>query len=104
MVLGSLVAGLALTCFSLVQSAASLFVVVLVAEGAGMFVLYNVAFASVTRLESPISSARAISIITLLGGIASTVFWPLTLRLETTLGWQNTSIVLGVLVLVVCVP
>ena len=33
---------------------------------------------------------------------ASTVFWPLTLKLNTTLGWRDTYLVYGVLQLAIC--
>ncbi|MCA0044772.1 MFS transporter [Celeribacter litoreus] len=104
MTLGSLIAGGALVALSFVENRTQLFFAILFAEGAGMFVLYNVAFAAVTRLKSPVPPARAISIITLFGGVASTIFWPLTLALETRLGWQGSWIVLGALVLILCVP
>ncbi len=104
MTAGSLVAGSALMAMALVQGPYSLFAVVTLAEAAGMFVLYNVAFAAISRLESPVRPARAISIITLFGGVASTIFWPLTLGLETALGWRSAWVVLGAMVLLICVP
>ena len=104
MTLGSVAAGVALILMSLVEGRIGLFLAVLFAEAAGMFVLYNVAFASVARLDSPVPAARAISVITLFGGVASTIFWPLTLALYNTLGWQTTWVILGLMLLVVCVP
>lgn len=101
---GSVVAGLALICLSLVEGRYGLFLAILVAEGAGMFVLYNVAFASVARLASPVPAPRAISVITLFGGVASTIFWPLTLALEARFGWETTWVLYGLLVLSVCAP
>lgn len=104
MTLGSVAAGLSLMAFAAVEGRYGLFVLILIAEAAGMFVLYNVAFASIARLNSPVRPARAISIITLFGGVASTIFWPSTLALNTAFGWQATWIVLGLIVLIVCVP
>lgn len=104
MTAGSAVAGLALIALSLAKDGYSLFFLILFAEAAGMFVLYNVAFASITRLDSPIAPARSISIITLFGGVASTIFWPLTLWLYNILGWEKTWVVLGIALIVVCVP
>lgn len=101
---GSAVAGLALIAMSLAKDGYSLFFLILIAESAGMFVLYNVAFASITRLDSPIPPARSISIITLFGGVASTIFWPLTLWLYNVLGWEKTWVLLGIVLIVVCVP
>ena len=104
MTVGSGFAVLALLLMSQVDGARGIFFAILLAEAAAMFVLYNVAFAAVARLDSPLPAARAISVITLFGGIASTIFWPFTLYLHGVVGWQNTWIVLGALVIVVCVP
>lgn len=104
MVGGSIVAGLSLTLLSLVEGRYGLFFAILLAEGAGMFVLYNVAFASITRLDLKIPAKQSISIISLFGGIASTIFWPLTLALYNQLGWETTWVVLGIVYLVIATP
>lgn len=104
MTLGSVAAGLAVMALSLASDKLSLFALILLAEAAAMFVLYNVAFASISRLESPVRPARAITVITLFGGVASTVFWPLTLGLTNAFGWRTTWIILGAMVLLICVP
>jgi MFS family permease len=65
--------------------------------------LYEAAFATLNRkLET--GSRKAISTLTLFGGFASTVFWPLTAKLHTMLGWRDTYLWYGVLQLVICVP
>ena len=104
MVGGSVFAGLALVAMSQVNTWQQLFITILVTEAAGMFVLYNVAFASVARVNLSVSSQRSISIITLFGGVASTIFWPLTLALLNSHGWQLTWIILGAAYLIVCLP
>ncbi|MEO0862428.1 MAG: MFS transporter [Pseudomonadota bacterium] len=104
MVGGSAVAGLALMGMSQVSTWQQLFVTILVAEGAGMFVLYNVAFAAVARLDLSVPAQRSITIITLFGGVASTIFWPVTLALFNAYGWETTWVILGVAYLVVSLP
>lgn len=104
MTLGSLAAGFGLMLMSLVEGPYSLFAAILFVEAAAMFVLYNVAFAAIARLDVSVSTQRSISIITLFGGIASTIFWPLTLWLLQDIGWQATWIVLGMATLVISVP
>jgi len=101
---GSVVAGLALMLMALVEGTLALFCTILVAEAAGMFVLYNVAFASVARLDLKIPARKSISIISLFGGIASTIFWPLTLWLYEAHGWQSTWVILGIAYLLVATP
>ena len=104
MVGGSVIAGLSLMALSLVEGRYGLFAVILLAEGAGMFVLYNVAFASIARLDLKIPAKQSISIITLFGGVASTIFWPLTLALFNRYGWETTWVILGIAYLIVCIP
>ncbi len=104
MTFGSLVAGLGLVLLGFVTDPFSLFAVILLVEAAAMFVLYNVAFAAVARLDLSVPTQRSISVITLFGGIASTIFWPLTLLLFNQLGWEGTWIVLGLATAVICVP
>lgn len=101
---GALVAGCALVMMGQVRGPNSLFFAILVAEMAGMFVLYTTAFASVARLDLKIPARKSISIITLFGGIASTVYWPATLALFNEFGWQMTWAVLGVTYLLVAAP
>ena len=100
MTLGSVVASLALMAMSQVEGRTGLFGLILLAEGADMFVLYNVVFASVARLDLGIPPQRSISVITLFGGVASTIFWPLTLALFNRFGWEVTWVILGLSALI----
>lgn len=104
MIAGSVVAGLAVMNLGGVDSQWALFASVLLAEAAGMFVLYDVAFASVARLGLSLPSQRSISIITLFGGVASTIYWPLTLALFNAYGWEMAWRVLGVSYLALSLP
>jgi predicted MFS family arabinose efflux permease len=65
--------------------------------------LYDPAFAVITRLFST-NYRRAITALTLFGGFASTVFWPLTQFLIAAIGWREALLVLAALNLLVCVP
>jgi len=65
--------------------------------------LYDVAFGTAGRLFG--SSARAAIIqIALWGGVASTVFWPLSHALEQGFGWRATCLAFAVLHLAVNLP
>ncbi|WP_051257713.1 MFS transporter [Desulfovibrio cuneatus] len=70
------------------------------AMGAG---LYDMAFATVVRAYG-IASSGIIAGITLLGGFASTVGWPLSHFLLEQFGWQNTLLVWACLHLAVALP
>jgi MFS family permease len=72
--------------------------------GVGMaLTLYEAAFATINRkLET--GSRQAISTLTLFGGFASTLFWPLTAKLHAVLGWRDTYLWYGAIQLAVCLP
>jgi len=72
--------------------------------GAGMaLTLYEPAFAIVIQAW-PADYRRRMGLLTLAGGLASTVFWPLTFALEHRLGWRATVLVYAALHLFVCAP
>ncbi|MBV8426857.1 MAG: MFS transporter, partial [Hyphomicrobiales bacterium] len=50
--------------------------------------LYDAAFASLARIGGP-QARRPISQITLLGGLASTTFWPIGEGLSSLFGWRG---------------
>ncbi|MFJ2262658.1 MFS transporter [Streptomyces sp. NPDC087844] len=64
---------------------------------------YQPAFAAVTRWWGP-DRVRALTIVTLAGGLASTVFAPLTALLADHLGWRTTYVVLAVILAAVTIP
>lgn len=65
--------------------------------------LYPPAFAALTRWWGP-RRVTALTAVTLLGGLASTVFAPLTATLLGHLGWRHAYLVLAGVLLVVTVP
>jgi MFS family permease len=65
--------------------------------------LYAPAFAALTRWWGP-RRVTALTVLTLLAGLASTIFAPLTAALMTQLGWRQTYLVLAVVLAVVTVP
>jgi len=65
--------------------------------------LYNPVFAIITR-RFPLDFRRAIITMTFLGGLASTVFIPLSAWLIDSLGWRHSLWVLAAINLLVCVP
>ncbi|WP_454906691.1 MFS transporter [Variovorax gossypii] len=65
--------------------------------------LYEAAFATVVRLHGQ-DARRAITGITLFAGFASTVGWPLSAYLESTVGWRGACLAWAALHLVVGLP
>lgn len=75
-------------------------VVMGIAMGAG---LYDPAFATLGRLYGA-SARSAITSLTLLGGFASTVCWPLSAWMVEHMGWRDTCFAYAAIQLLVCVP
>ncbi|MGZ8254563.1 MAG: MFS transporter, partial [Burkholderiaceae bacterium] len=103
MTAGSIVGAVLLALLSQVHSVFALYAVW---AGLGVVMaatLYDPAFAVITRLFAS-DYRRAITMLTLFGGFASTVFWPLTQFLIAEIGWRNALLVLALLNLVVCAP
>jgi MFS family permease len=76
----------------------------LVAGVAMAGVLYQPAFSAVTRWFDGRHRIRALTTLTLAGGLASTVFAPLTAALAGPLDWRGVYLVLAAILLVVTVP
>ncbi|HEX4250188.1 MAG TPA: MFS transporter [Pseudonocardia sp.] len=66
--------------------------------------LYPPAFAALTGWYPPAERIRALTTLTLVAGLASTVFAPLTAALLTTLSWRQTFLVLAAVLGLVTVP
>ncbi len=66
-------------------------------------VFYAPAFAALTRFFAP-HAVRALTVLTLVAGFASTVFAPLTAVLSANLDWRTTYLVLTALLAVVTIP
>lgn len=64
---------------------------------------YQPAFAALTRWWAP-DHVRALTIVTLTGGLASTVFAPLTALLSNCLTWRGTYLVLATALAAVTIP
>ncbi|MBT2489934.1 MFS transporter [Streptomyces sp. ISL-96] len=80
------------------------FIAAWVVAGVGMAAtFYQPAFAAVTRWWGS-GRVRALTIVTLAGGLASTVFAPLTAVLADHLGWRTTYVVLAVILAAVTIP
>ena len=100
---GSLLVAALLALHSQISSLAGFYAVWAGLGAALAATLYNPAFAVVTR-RFPDDFRRAIITLTFLGGLASTVFIPLSAALVAQLGWRYTLWVLAALHLLVCAP
>lgn len=65
--------------------------------------LYDAAFAALVQV-APSRGRRAISYLTLFGGFASTIFWPIAHYLNERVGWRDTLVVFAFVNLLICLP
>jgi predicted MFS family arabinose efflux permease len=92
-----------LVVMSQAQTVAAFFIAWVVL-GVGMAAgLYDAAFASVVEIQGE-SVQRTIAGITLIAGFASTIGWPLTSALESSLGWRGAILVWAGINLAVALP
>jgi len=103
MTAGSLLAGVCLLAHGWVTSKAGLYAVWTGLGLAMAAILYSPVFAVVTR-RFPHDFRRAIITMTFLGGLASTVFIPVTAWLIDGLGWRHAMMALAALHVLVCAP
>lgn len=100
---GSILAVLAMALLAAAPNAAVMVAGWLVAGAAMAACLYDPAFATLAQLAGT-RYRRAVTALTLFGGFASTVFWPVSLLLLEAYGWRATFAAYAALHLLVCLP
>lgn len=104
MAAGSVGAAVALAVLAQVGSLPALVAGLMLAEVVAAAILYDAAFAALAQGVGAARARRAITLMTLIGGFASTVFWPITSALSDAVGWRDTWLIFAVLHLAVCLP
>ncbi|MGW0247537.1 MFS transporter [Nocardia goodfellowii] len=100
---GSVLGVASLTLVASAQHLAWFFAGWLLVGAAKSAVLYQPAFAALTRWHG-VRRVRAMTILTLSGGLASTVFAPLTAAIAQRFDWRATYLVLAGLLAVLTIP
>jgi predicted MFS family arabinose efflux permease len=100
---GSALASIALAVLAFAQGTTTLMAGFALAGLAMAGCLYDPAFATLHRISGT-AYRKAVTALTLFGGFASTVFWPLSQFLLDAFGWRATFGIYAALNLVVCVP
>ncbi|MFB6619911.1 MFS transporter [Streptomyces sp. NPDC056367] len=103
MTAGSVLGVLSLLVMAAAPNLAVFFAGWLLAGAAMAAILCQPAFAALTRWWAP-DHVRALTIVTLAGGLASTVFAPLTAVLADHMSWRATYVVLAGILAVLTVP
>lgn len=103
MVLGTLAATLALALYAVMQNAWQFAVITFLAEFVAFAVQYDAGFAALAQRHG--QDARShVTLVTLIAGFASTVFWPLDQWLLTLMDWRDVYLVLAAINLVLALP
>lgn len=101
--LGSVLAAVACTLLAAAQGPLTVLAGWVLAGIAMGATLYDPAFATLHQLAGT-EYRRAVTALTLFGGFASTVFWPLSQYILDTFGWRTAYVTYAVLHLVLCLP
>lgn len=103
MVWGSLAAALALAACALAPERVTFALGLVAIEVASAFVFYATAFAVLAQAAGG-HAQRSITHLTLIGGFASTIFWPITAALHDVMSWREVYLTYAALNLAICVP
>jgi MFS family permease len=103
MAVGSLAAALALAGLSAARGPAGFLAALLAVNLIGFTVFYNTAFTALTQIVGR-DARRPITELTLIGGFASTLFWPLTQWLDGSLDWREIYLIYALAHALICAP
>lgn len=103
MTIGSVLAALTLALCAWSPSIAIFAIAIILLEISSGMVQYQAAFAALVESD-PRSAARSITYLTLIGGFASTIFWPISAALSGYLSWREIYLVFAGLNLFLCMP
>ncbi len=103
MTTGSLLATLAFLLLAVAHEPVMFTLAWLIAGLAMAGCLYEPAFATLQQL-TPTHYRRSVTTLTLFGGFASTVFWPLSYALVDAFGWRGTVLIFAAMQLLLCAP
>lgn len=104
MALGSVASAIALVLLAASQNLVTFALALIIVEVTSVLVLYDAAFAGLSQVAGSKAARRAITQMTLLGGFASTVFWPITLYLSDHMDWRSIYLIFALIHVVFCLP
>ncbi|MEV8373112.1 MFS transporter [Kribbella sp. NPDC056861] len=104
MTTGSLLGSVAVLAWSQVQNVVQLYAVFVLIGVASAMVLYGPAIAVLVAVLEPKRRANALLVVTMVAGLASTIFIPLAGQLIHAQGWRQALLILGLAHNLVTVP
>ncbi len=103
MTIGSVLAAVMLALCAWSPSVAIFAFAIILIEVASGMVQYQAAFATLVESD-PRTASRSITYLTLIGGFASTIFWPISAALSGSMSWREIYLVFAGLNLFLCMP
>jgi predicted MFS family arabinose efflux permease len=103
MTVGSAIYGLALAALSQTQGLASYFACWATIGLASGLALSTPSSIALVQIAGP-RARQAISVLTIIAGFASSIFWPITGALDAAVGWRHTLLIFAALHLAACLP
>lgn len=100
---GSVAAAVSLIACGLSGNTFMFLLALVLVELASAFVLYSTAFALLAQATGA-QAQRSITLLTLIAGFASTIFWPLTTWMLQALDWHQVYFVFAAMHLAACLP
>jgi len=104
MTTGSVLGVIGVAAWSQVHTVTQLYAVFVLVGVASAMVLYEAAFAVVVAACDPARRTKALLAITLVAGLASSIFIPLTGQLVAAHGWRRTLVILALTYAAITVP
>ncbi|WP_372424340.1 MFS transporter [Salinarimonas chemoclinalis] len=102
--LGSIASAASLAALSQSAGLAGFLLALVAVEVASTLTQYDAAFAAISQTRGAKEARAAITQVTIFGGFASTVFWPLTHWLTMELTWREIYLAFAAVHLVLCLP
>lgn len=103
MAMGSLLMGAGLVIIALAQGPWMYFAGWIVVAIGSPLSLYNAAFTSLARISGR-NARRAIVLVTLIGGLASSIVWPITAAALNVLDWRSIVLIFAAINILLCAP
>lgn len=103
MAIGSVLAAIGLAALSQAQGPVTYVAAWLLLGLAGVMMMGVISSIALAQIAGD-GARRALALLITVGGLASTVFWPLGGALDATLGWRTTVLLYAGLHLLICLP
>jgi predicted MFS family arabinose efflux permease len=103
MIIGSMLGALSLVLLSRAQGPYTYIAVWVLIGIAGVMMMGTISAVALAQIAGE-RARRALAFLTTVGGLSSTIFWPLGAALDAEVGWRTTLLIFASLHLLICLP